>query len=138
MTHFRFSLLTLAALLVPWTVLLALADGRHWFGDDSVKWAWVAFDMTMVVALSGLGLLVRAGRSAARPLAFGLAGATATDFVLTTVQALNLHQDLGGLEGLFVLAGMGGPLLATGLLVLLGLVAPLERRRRRDGLRGYR
>jgi len=119
----------LAALLVPWTVLLAMADGRTWFGDVSVQHAWVAFDAAMVGALGGLGTMVWRERPAARPVATFLAGATLTDFILTTVQAFNLHRGLGGWSGMFVFAGMLGPLLATGFLVALAAVAPLPRRR---------
>ncbi len=113
------TMLTLAVLLVPWTALLALADGPKWFGDASIQRAWVAFDALMVGALSGLSLLVWRRRPAARTLAILLAGATSTDFVLTTVQAFNLHHDLTGWAAVFVTAGMVGPLVATLLLAAL-------------------
>jgi phosphatidylglycerol lysyltransferase len=123
------SLFVLAALLIPWTILLALADGQTWFGDVSVQQAWVAFDAAMVGALSGLGWMVWTRRRASRTLAIFLAGATLTDFILTTVQAFNLHSGLSGFTQIFVLAGMIGPLLATGFLVALAQVAPLGRER---------
>ena len=109
----------LAGLLVPWTLLLASADGERWFGDVSIQSAWVAFDSLMVVALSSLGALVRLGKRAARPFALLLAGATGADFLLTTAQALNLHQSVQGAELLFVVAGASGPLIATLLLIAL-------------------
>lgn len=124
------ALWVLAGLLVPWTVLLALADGEKWFGDVSVQNAWVTFDALMVVALAGLGVWVARGRASARILAAVLVGATATDFVLTTAQALDLHARLSGAESLFVLAGMAGPLAATFFLFALFVAAPLDRRRR--------
>ena len=128
-------LLTLAALLVPWTVLLALADGARWFGDASIQWAWVAFDALMVGGLAHLARLVARGSPAAATLALLLAGATATDFVLTTVQALNLHAAVTGLAAAFVLAGMLGPLLATALLLVMA-VAMQQRRTGRRGRAG--
>ena len=36
----------LAALLVPWTALLALAEPWH-FPAEWVRWAWVAFDVVL-------------------------------------------------------------------------------------------
>jgi phosphatidylglycerol lysyltransferase len=117
----------LAALLVPWTVLLANADGEHWFGDPSIQSAWVAFDTAMVLALALLGGLVRWGKREARPIALLLAGATGADFLLTTAQALNLHQSVTGAEMLFVTAGALGPLITTGLLVGLADALPTSR-----------
>lgn len=124
------ALTALAALLVPWTVLLALADGQRWFGDVSMQYGWVAFDAAMVAALARLAWLTRRGRPSARMLAIFLAGATLTDFVLTTVQAFNLHADLEGWTRAFVLAGIAGPLSATALLVALAYGAPLPRHER--------
>jgi phosphatidylglycerol lysyltransferase len=43
----------LAVLLVPWTVLLALTEGRH-FPDPAVQRGWVAFDVALIVALLAL------------------------------------------------------------------------------------
>jgi phosphatidylglycerol lysyltransferase len=45
----------LAALLVPWTVLLALAAPWH-FPAEWVRWAWVAFDVVLAAALFRLVL----------------------------------------------------------------------------------
>lgn len=43
----------LAALLVPWTILLALVDARH-FPAAWVQWAWVGFDVGLAAALFAL------------------------------------------------------------------------------------
>jgi phosphatidylglycerol lysyltransferase len=43
----------LAALLVPWTALLALAPAR-WFPDRSVHLAWIAFDAALAALLFAL------------------------------------------------------------------------------------
>lgn len=117
----------LGVLLVPWTVLLALADGPRWFGDPSIQWAWVTFDAAMVVALLAVGWPVARASPSARPLCFLLCGATLTDFVLSSVQALSLHRSVGGWAALFVLAGLCGPLLATTLLGAVALVLPTRR-----------
>ncbi len=109
-----------AALLVPWTALLAAADGARWFGGPSIQAAWVAFDSGMVVALAGLAVLLRRRHRYALPVATLLCGATLTDVVLTVVQAANLHRAVEGITLLFVAAGIFGPLLAT---VSLGMVA---------------
>ena len=45
----------LAALLVPWTALLALADSWH-FPAPWVRWMWVAFDAVLVAALFRLSV----------------------------------------------------------------------------------
>jgi phosphatidylglycerol lysyltransferase len=69
----------LALLLVPWTVLLALAD-RGWFPSSAVQVLWVAFD----VVLAG-GLLALAARW--RPwLGSFLAAAVAIDALVTWVE----------------------------------------------------
>ena len=117
----------LAGLLIPWTILLALADGARWFGDESIQNAWVAFDALLACSLAALGWLIRAGHPVAKPAALFLAGTTLTDFVLTAVQAVNLHQDVSGWQSLFVMAGMMGPLAATVFLVSLHLAAPFPR-----------
>lgn len=120
----RNALYSLALMLVPWTVTLALADGRRWFGDVSIQWAWVIFDAVMVFALMGLGRMVARKPAPARLLAVFLAGATWTDFVLTTVQAFHLHRAVTGLSLAFVAAGMAGPLLATALLLTIAATVP--------------
>lgn len=120
-------LVALAAGLVPWTVLLALADGERWFGDRSIQAAWVVFDGVMVLALLGLARLVARARPVARRLAMLLAGATLTDVVLSTVQALHLHRAVSGWAALFVAAGLAGPLLATLYLWMIAVAAPGRR-----------
>ena len=71
-----------AALLVPWTVLLALAPAGPWFGAAWLKWAWVGFD-TLLAA----GLLRAVRRPTARSFR-RLAVAATADAVLTSVHAL--------------------------------------------------
>ncbi len=109
----------LAALLVPWTVLLALADGTRWFGGPSIQAAWVAFDALMVLALGMLAEQARRGGGLTGRLAMILSGCTLADFVLSSVQAFHLHRAASGFGALFVAAGICGPLLATALLAAL-------------------
>ncbi|MDP6943320.1 MAG: hypothetical protein QF464_04150, partial [Myxococcota bacterium] len=122
------ALLTLALLLIPWTWFLSSVDGQRWFGDASIQSAWVIFDSLMVVALTGLAGLVWWRKALARPVALSLAGATGADFVLTAVQAANLHHSVEGAATLFVAAGVLGPLSATMLLVFLAMTRPEQRR----------
>jgi phosphatidylglycerol lysyltransferase len=41
----------LAALLVPWALMLALLHPTHWFPSRAVQFAWVAFDLVLAVGL---------------------------------------------------------------------------------------
>lgn len=132
------ALYAFAVLLIPWTLLLALADGEEWFGDASIHIAWVVFDACMILALAALARLVWLQKSVARTLGVFLAGATLTDFVLTTAQATHLHREAGGWALLFILAGMAGPALATAFLVALATAAPIPSPRARKGRWGHR
>lgn len=120
----------LAGLLIPWTVLLAMADGEAWFGDTSIQAAWVVFDAGLAVALLFLARRVRQMRRSARPLAMFLAGTTMTDFLLSSVQAFHLHASVGGWRLLLVLVGISGPLLATLMLLSIASFTPIRSRRR--------
>lgn len=115
-------LAVLAALLVPWTLLLALSSAEVWFaGYAAVKWAWVAFD---VVIFAGLVWLLR------RPswrLAALLATAVSADAVLTSVEAAfwNVPRVSGPLDAIVVGVACVMPALAAA--VLWGTTARLER-----------
>jgi phosphatidylglycerol lysyltransferase len=71
------------ALLVPWTVALALASPR-WFPHPAIRWLWVGFDAGMV---AGLRSLARRWRPR---LASSLASAAAADSLLTALHAAAL------------------------------------------------
>jgi hypothetical protein len=58
----------LGALLVPWTVALALADTERWFRSQREQLGWIAFDALMAAALLSLGQKWR------RPLARAVRG----------------------------------------------------------------
>jgi phosphatidylglycerol lysyltransferase len=71
----------LTLLLVPWVGLIAVAPLRFFAGLAAVKWAWVVFDVTLVLALT---MLLRTPSIA---LATALALAVTLDAALTTLQA---------------------------------------------------
>ena len=112
------------SILVPWTVLLSLADGRQWFGDPSIQTAWVAFDTVLAIFLSVLAYLLWSGHSAARRVSMFLAGATLTDFVLSTTQAVQLHSAVSGWSSFFVTLGVTGPAVATLCLWCIAIAGP--------------
>ena len=114
----------MALLLIPWTALLGMADGQRWFGDPSIQWAWVTFDAFMVLSLLGVSGRIERATPSARPLCTLLCGATLSDFVLSSVQAVSLHGAVSGWALVFVTAGLCGPLLATALLGTVALVLP--------------
>ena len=116
------------AALLPWTILLAMADGRRWFGDQSIQAAWVTFDALLFVALAGLAILLWRNHRASRRMSMFLAGATLTDLILSTTQAVKLHGHLSGWAVLFVTLGVLGPAVATFFLWCIAIgTPPVER-----------
>ncbi|RJS18350.1 hypothetical protein DRW03_24780 [Corallococcus sp. H22C18031201] len=102
----------LAALLVPWTALLALPVSVRWFPSESVQWGWVFFDIGLA---AGLFALVR--RWSDR-LATALGGLTAADACLTFLQAavFNAARARGPGDWLVIVASVLAPATASGLL----------------------
>lgn len=98
----------LAALLVPWTLLLALADPR-WFPSRAVQHGWVAFDV-LVVAL--LVVLTRTWRPA---LARGLGLLISGDAILTAAQAVlwNLSRTSAPVELVVIAISVAAPTFAA-------------------------
>jgi phosphatidylglycerol lysyltransferase len=84
-----------ALLLVPWTLLLALAPAETWFGSAWAKWAWVGFDVLLAA-----GLFRALHRPSPHTYA-ALAIAVTTDAALTIVHALVWHA--GRAHDLFAL-----------------------------------
>jgi phosphatidylglycerol lysyltransferase len=72
----------LAVCLVPWTVLLSLPASRWWFPSETNRWAWVAFDAAVFVAL------YRLSQRWNTRLAVVLASVIALDAALTLLQAV--------------------------------------------------
>ncbi len=103
----------LAVLLVPWTLLLALAPERF-FPAPWIKWSWVVFDV--LVACGLFRFLYKRRTSSLTPLAL----AVTADAVLTPVQALlwNLPHASGLSELALTLLACAAPILAA--IVLWG------------------
>ncbi|NPC82454.1 DUF2156 domain-containing protein, partial [Pyxidicoccus fallax] len=102
----------LAALLVPWTALLALPATRRWFPSAGVQWGWVLFDVGLTV---GLFSLVRRWRDG---LAEVLGALTAADACLTFLQAVtyNSARARGVLDWAVITAAVLAPATASALL----------------------
>ena len=115
------------SLLVPWTILLACIDGERWFGDQSSSSGLaLLLDLGMVIALGTLARLIWQRRAVVRRMSMFLSGATLTDFILSLVQAVTLHDNVDGWAGLFVTMGVAGPAFAT--LFLMALAVALAAR----------
>src|SRR5205814_8293773 len=94
----------LAALLLPWTALLALAGDRY-FPGPLVKWSWVAFDGVLALALFLLAARWR------RWLGLALAAAISADALLTAVQVaiFDLPRVRGLVDALVLLLSVAAP-----------------------------
>src|SRR5262249_10460800 len=81
----------LALLLLPWTLLLACADGTGWFPDGGVRGGWVAFDAAIAAALFALHRRWRPR------LAIVVLAAIAADAVVTAIEGIgwNLPRETG-------------------------------------------
>ena len=73
---------TLAVLLVPWTLLLALPMSAPWFPSEAWRWSWIGFDVLVAVAL------YRMSEWRHPRLADLVAGAVTLDAILTFWQAV--------------------------------------------------
>jgi phosphatidylglycerol lysyltransferase len=104
----------LATLLVPWTLLLALADSR-WFPWPWVQAAWVSFDVALVAVLFSLTLRWR------HWLGVSVASAISADAVLTALQvALYDGRRAPAADWPVIAISLAGPTLAA--IVLWGAV----------------
>lgn len=103
-----------ALLLVPWTILLALAPADAWFGGPWPKWAWVVFDVLLLV---GLFRVVRRPTAA---LFETLAIAVTADALLTIIHAAAWHgrRHHDAFELFLIVVGCVAPALAA--IVLWG------------------
>jgi phosphatidylglycerol lysyltransferase len=103
---------TLALALMPWTALLASLDAERWFPSAAVKWAWVAFDLCLCVALLLLGRRFRPWLSRA------ITVSVTVDACLTVAQAalFNLPRLRGSAEALGVAAAVLAPTVASRIL----------------------
>ena len=102
----------LALLLVPWTLLLALADGPHWFPAPWVQWFWVVFD---ILICSGLLLLSFRWRPRLAALLVSLVVAD-TAATLFEVALFDVPAHENPFEWLVMVVAVMGPLLASVVL----------------------
>jgi phosphatidylglycerol lysyltransferase len=103
----------LTLLLLPWTVLLALAPAV-WFPSAWIQWGWVSFDVLVAAAL--FRFLAKRSTASLTPLAV----AVIFDAVLTPVQAVlwNLPRARSPLDYALIALACLAPLLAS--IVLWG------------------
>ena len=101
----------LAALLVPWTVLLALAEPWH-FPAAWVRWAWVAFDVVLAAAL--FRLVLRWSNRLSRVVV----AAVGADAAVTVGEVLlwNVPRIRGVADALVSLVAVSAPSLAFVIL----------------------
>lgn len=104
----------LALLLVPWTLLLALAPVEPWFGAAWLKWSWVTFDVLVAAGL--FRFLYKRSTSSLTPLAV----AVTLDALLTPLQAVlwNLPRARSAFDHVVIAAACAAPILAS--IVLWG------------------
>jgi phosphatidylglycerol lysyltransferase len=104
----------LAVLLLPWTLLLAMAPAERWFAHAWIKWSWVAFDLAVAAGL--FRFLHKRRTSSLTPLAI----AVTLDALLTPLQAAlwNFPRARSPVEYLLIALGCLAPLLAS--IVLWG------------------
>lgn len=102
----------LALLLIPWTALLVLAPAERYFINGWIKWAWVAFDALLAVAL------FRWLRKPGKRMLTVLAAAVTLDVALTLLQAMlwNLRHVRGASDALLTAMGCAAPVLAATVL----------------------
>ncbi|HEY1908284.1 MAG TPA: DUF2156 domain-containing protein [Myxococcaceae bacterium] len=101
----------LATLLVPWTVLLALADSWH-FPAEWVRWGWMGFDVVLAAAL--FRLAVRWSDRLSRIVV----AAVGVDAVVTLAEVLawNVPRLRGVGDALISLVAVAAPTLAFVIL----------------------
>ncbi|MEY4507910.1 MAG: hypothetical protein RLZZ450_32 [Pseudomonadota bacterium] len=98
----------IAALLLPWTVLLAFADTAHWFPSRAVQLGWVALDLVL------LGGFVSLARKFQKPLALALAAGAGLDFGLSCLQFGSHNMERAhGVDWLFSAVGILAPLVCA-------------------------
>lgn len=103
---------TLAALLVPWTLLLATASGARWFFAPWVQWFWVGFDVLVCGALLVLSARWRPWLAA---LVLVLVSGDALATLLEGVDFLVTRRP-SVFECAVVTVALSGPLLASVVL----------------------
>ncbi len=102
----------LAALLVAWTILLALPTSASWFPSPVWQWGWVGFDIVLGGALFALARRWRHG------LATAVAIAVTADAVATAAEALiyNAPRARGLVDWLVMTIAVAAPTSAAVML----------------------
>ncbi len=78
-------LAAMAAMLVPWTLVLATLDTDRWYPAPWVQGAWVSFDVTLCVMIAVLALRWR------QRLGVAVASAVTADVLVTLWQAVTWY-----------------------------------------------
>ena len=115
----------LALILIPWTLLMALAPSARWFPSDATKWCWVAFDAVLALALTSLARRWRRGLDTV------LASLVTADAAVTLTQVLGWNLRHGPRNALTFTVGaisVLAPSLAA-LLLWFGRRSGRERER---------
>jgi phosphatidylglycerol lysyltransferase len=109
-------LAAMAALLVPWTFVLALLDTERWYPAPWMQTGWVAFDVALGAAIGALAHRWR------QPLGVAMASAVTADVLVTTWQAITWYvpRASGAAEYLGAAVAVAAPALAA--VVLWGRV----------------
>ncbi len=110
-------LVAMTALLVPWTITLALLDTTRWFPDPWMQRAWVTFDALLCIALV---VLISRWRGWLGTL---VATAVTLDALITVMQAANWYGPRASTitDWLLIALVCTAPLLAA--IVLWGTVS---------------
>jgi hypothetical protein len=105
-------LAAMAALLVPWTLVLALLDSTRWYPAPWVQAAWVTFDALLGVAIATLAWRWRHG------LGVAVAMAVSADVAVTLWQAVTwyLPRATGWPDLLWAGVACAAPSLAAAVL----------------------
>jgi phosphatidylglycerol lysyltransferase len=106
-----FVLRLLGLLLLPWTVLLAVAPARF-FPGSAVRWAWVLFDVLLAAALVALAWRWRRGLAAA------VAVVVTADAVVTAAQVAlhNAAAARGPVDSFVIALSVAMPAMAAVIL----------------------
>jgi hypothetical protein len=107
----------MAALLVPWTIVLALLDTSRWYPAPWMQLGWVAFDIVLS------GLLAELSRRWHHALGVFTALLITLDAVVTSAQAVTWYAPrvASAWDALWLLIATTAPTLAS--IVVWGAVA---------------
>jgi phosphatidylglycerol lysyltransferase len=105
-------LAAMAALLVPWTLALALLDTVRWYPAPWMQTGWVTFDLALCATIGALAHRWR------QPLGVAVASAVTADVLVTTWQAITWYvpRASGTAEYLGTLTAISAPTLAAFVL----------------------